>query len=82
MSLRLGGQAVWSSSRRMVAFVLASAHIETKMGLEGTALGYCVECRKKVEIQNPRRVTLKNKRRAVQDVCPKCGTKVFRISEA
>ena len=82
MSLRLGGQTVWSSFRRMEAFVLASARIETKMGLEGTALGYCVECRKKVEIQNPRRVTQENSRPAVQDVCPKCGTKVFRISEA
>jgi DNA-directed RNA polymerase subunit RPC12/RpoP len=66
----------------MVAFVRASGHIETKMGLEGTALGYCVECRKKVEIQNPKRITQKNSRPAVQDVCPKCGTKVFRIGEA
>jgi DNA-directed RNA polymerase subunit RPC12/RpoP len=66
----------------MVAFVWASAPIETKMGLEGTALGYCVECRKKVEMRNPKRITQENKRRAVQDVCPKCGTKVFRIGEA
>jgi DNA-directed RNA polymerase subunit RPC12/RpoP len=81
MTLRLEGQTVWSSFRRMVAFVPASAHIETKIGLEGTALGYCLECRKKVEIQNPKRITLKNNRLAIKDVCPRCGTKIFLIGE-
>jgi len=46
------------------------------------AQAYCVKCKKKVEIQNPKRVTLKNKRPALQGVCPKCGTKVFRIGKA
>jgi len=46
------------------------------------AQAYCVKCKKKVEIQNARKVTLKNKRPAVQGVCPKCGTKVFRIGAA
>ncbi|MDM8000013.1 MAG: DUF5679 domain-containing protein [Dehalococcoidia bacterium] len=45
------------------------------------AQAYCVKCKKKVEIQNPRQVTLKNKRPAVQGVCPKCKTKVFRIGK-
>ncbi len=46
------------------------------------ATAYCMKCRKKVEINNPRRVTLKNRRPATQGVCPKCGTKVFRIEKA
>jgi len=66
----------------MVAFVPAAAQIETRIRLEGTALGYCMECRKKVEMNNPKQVNLKNKRPSVQAVCPKCGNKVFRISEA
>ena len=37
--------------------------------------------RKKVEIQNPRAITMKNKRPATQGVCPRCGTKVFRIGK-
>jgi DNA-directed RNA polymerase subunit RPC12/RpoP len=45
------------------------------------ATAYCVKCRAKVEIRNPRNVTLKNKRPAVQGVCPRCGTKVFRIGK-
>jgi RNase P subunit RPR2 len=46
------------------------------------AQAYCVKCKKKVEIQNARQVTLKNKRPAVKGVCPKCGTAVFRIGKA
>lgn len=40
---------------------------------------YCMKCRKKVEIQNAKAVTLKNGRPATQGSCPVCGTKVFRI---
>lgn len=43
---------------------------------------YCVKCRKKVEVKNPTKVTLKNKRPAVSGICPSCGTKVFRIEKA
>ena len=46
------------------------------------AQAYCVKCRKKVEIRNPKQVTLKNKRPAVSGTCPNCGTKVFRIGKA
>jgi len=43
---------------------------------------YCMKCRKKVEIKNPKSTTLKNKRPAIQGECPNCGTKVFRIGKA
>ncbi len=46
------------------------------------ATAYCMKCRRKVEIRNPRQITLKNGRPAVQGVCPSCGTKVFRIGKA
>lgn len=42
---------------------------------------YCMKCRKKVEIKNPRNVTLKNGRPAIKGVCPSCGTGVFRIGK-
>ena len=44
--------------------------------------GYCLKCRAKVQIKGPKAVTLKNGRPAMQGVCPKCGTKVFRIGKA
>jgi len=43
------------------------------------AQAYCVNDKMKVEIQNPQRITMKNGKPALQGVCPKCGTKVFRI---
>ena len=42
---------------------------------------YCVKCREKREIKDPKEVTLKNGRPAVKGTCPKCGTKVFRIGK-
>jgi DNA-directed RNA polymerase subunit RPC12/RpoP len=42
---------------------------------------YCVKCRRKVEIKNPKSIKMKNKRPATQGVCPRCGTKVFRIGK-
>ncbi|MEW6142680.1 MAG: DUF5679 domain-containing protein [Chloroflexota bacterium] len=40
---------------------------------------YCVKCRKKVEVQDAKAVTLKNGRPATRGKCPNCGTKVFKI---
>jgi hypothetical protein len=45
------------------------------------AEGYCVKERKKVEIQDPKQVTMKNGRPAIQGVCPDCGTKIFKIGK-
>ncbi|MBA7508025.1 hypothetical protein ES706_06756 [subsurface metagenome] len=43
---------------------------------------FCMKCRKKVEMKNPTKVILKNKRPAMRGTCPTCGTKVFRILKA
>ena len=40
---------------------------------------YCIKCKAKVEIKNPKDVTMKNGRPAVTGTCLKCGTKVFKI---
>ena len=42
---------------------------------------YCVKCKKKVEILSPKQIIMKNKRPAIQGLCPKCKTKVFRIGK-
>lgn len=41
--------------------------------------GYCVKDRKMVEMKDPKQITLKNGRPAVQGTCPECGTKVTKI---
>jgi len=40
---------------------------------------YCVKCQRKVAIQKPKRVRMKNGRLATRGTCPYCGTKVYRI---
>ena len=40
----------------------------------------CMKCKMQVEIKNPQNTTIKDGTiKAVKGVCPKCGTKVFRI---
>jgi hypothetical protein len=40
---------------------------------------YCVKCKQKVEIKDPKDVKMKNGRDAVTGKCSKCGTNVFKI---
>ena len=42
--------------------------------------GRCMKCKMSVQIKDPKEVTMKNKMKAIKGVCPKCGTKVFRIT--
>ena len=55
------------------------ANLKRKEAGYRMAQAYCVKCKKKVEIQSPRQVTMKNKRPAIKGVCPRCKTTVFRI---
>ncbi len=43
---------------------------------------YCVKCKKKVDINEPKQIKMKNGKPAVKGTCPKCKTKVFRIGAA
>jgi hypothetical protein len=40
---------------------------------------YCMKCRTKREMSNPKTITMKNGRPATQGVCPVCGTKMITI---
>ncbi len=42
---------------------------------------YCVKCRAKRQMANPRTITMKNKKQATQGTCPVCKTKMFRIGK-
>jgi len=43
---------------------------------------YCVKCKSKKEIKDPKAVSLKNGKPATSGTCPSCGTKMFRIGKA
>ncbi len=40
---------------------------------------FCVKCREKRELINPKQITMKNGRSALKGTCQKCGTGLFRI---
>ncbi len=41
--------------------------------------GRCMKCKKSMEMKDPKETIMKNKMKAMKGVCPKCGTKMFRI---
>jgi len=43
--------------------------------------GYCVKCKKKQNMKDPKQITMKNGRPAVTGTCPACGTKMFKIGK-
>jgi Zn finger protein HypA/HybF involved in hydrogenase expression len=42
-------------------------------------VGYCLKCRKKVEMKKPHHHVMKNLKHAVKGVCPKCGVKMVKF---
>src|SRR5438270_8831641 len=46
------------------------------------ATGYCLKCKKQVEMQNAQAITMKNGKPATTGTCPTCGTKIFKIGKA
>ena len=40
---------------------------------------YCVKCKEKREMKDAKPVVMKNGKKANTGVCPKCGTKMFKI---
>ncbi|MGQ9719375.1 MAG: DUF5679 domain-containing protein [Nitrososphaerales archaeon] len=43
---------------------------------------FCVKCKAKREIKDPKPVKLKNGRPAIKGTCPVCGTTIYRIGKA
>ena len=44
--------------------------------------GYCVKCRTKREMNDPKAITMKNGRPATKGTCPTCETMMFGIGKA
>jgi Zn finger protein HypA/HybF involved in hydrogenase expression len=43
---------------------------------------YCMKCRTKREMKDPKSIKMKNSKPATQGSCPVCGTKMFRIGKS
>ncbi|HEX2171159.1 MAG TPA: DUF5679 domain-containing protein [Dehalococcoidia bacterium] len=44
--------------------------------------GYCVKCKARRDMKDPKQVTMKNGKPATEGTCPTCGTRMFRIGAA
>jgi hypothetical protein len=42
---------------------------------------YCVKCKKKVKVKDPKPTKLKNKRKAIKGSCPTCKTKLYQFTK-
>ena len=40
---------------------------------------YCVKCKAKRQMKDPKDTVMKNGMKAAKGTCPTCGTKMFRI---
>ncbi len=47
-----------------------------------TTIAYCVKCKAKREMKDPKEITMKNGRKALTGICGVCGTRLFRIGGA
>ncbi|GIW17762.1 MAG: hypothetical protein KatS3mg064_0919 [Tepidiforma sp.] len=43
---------------------------------------YCLKCRERREMKEPKAITMKNGKPATEGTCPVCGTKMFKIGKA
>jgi predicted GH43/DUF377 family glycosyl hydrolase len=44
--------------------------------------GFCVKCRKNVEMKNAGHIVMKNMRRAIRGICPKCGSQMVKFEKS
>jgi hypothetical protein len=43
---------------------------------------YCLKCRTRREMTNPKAITMKNGKPATEGVCGTCSTKMFKIGKS
>jgi len=68
-------------SRKVVDILVGNSLFSVKKGDE-IMQAYCMKCRTKKEMKEPKVITMKNGRPATQGTCPTCGTKMFRIGKS
>ena len=44
-----------------------------------SVIAYCMKCKTKREMRNPKEVTMKNGKKAKSGTCAVCGTTLYRI---
>ncbi len=70
----------WATNSHIVDMIVRNGLFSVEKG-DRTMQAYCVKCRVKREMKDPKAITMKNGKPATQGTCPSCGTKMFRIGK-
>ena len=52
---------------------------QTPYTMAAAVEAYCVKCKAKRDMKDPKEVTMANGRKAMKGTCPVCGTGMFKI---
>src|SRR5436305_2239278 len=80
--LRAGGDEPVASQPAADEQAVTNHVVEAVKEMPGTMRtveAYCVKCRKKRKMQQPKKIVTKKGRSAIEGLCPICGTKLFRF---
>ncbi|HXY74993.1 MAG TPA: DUF5679 domain-containing protein [Dehalococcoidales bacterium] len=44
--------------------------------------GFCFKCKKKMGINAPKEISLKNNRKAISGTCPVCNAKIYTLTRS
>jgi Zn finger protein HypA/HybF involved in hydrogenase expression len=64
---------------RYLTFKLKSDRITRPTHLNMAVEAYCVKCKAKRDMKDPKENTMANGRKAMKGTCPVCGTGMFKI---
>jgi predicted GH43/DUF377 family glycosyl hydrolase len=80
-SVKLNGflEQLSTNHRESAVYTIPALEVEEDVEKPKAVKGYCLKCRKKHIIKNPRRLILKNKRHVIKGVCSYCGRNIVQF---
>ena len=59
--------------------VIHNRYKQTPKIMAAAVEAYCVKCKAKRDMKEPKETTMANGRKAMKGTCPECGTGMFKI---
>jgi hypothetical protein len=72
---------VGGATRRRARHARGDGAVEGAPSEEDCMEAYCMKCRTKREMNDPKPITMKNGKPATEGICPHCGTRMFKIGK-
>jgi len=80
-SVKLNGflEALSTNHTESPAWSISTPPLPETDKITKRTLGFCLKCRRKMIMKDPRHVVLKNMRHAIKGVCPRCGKNMLKF---